>query len=75
MKLKNVKVGQRVKIKKRVGLRAMYSFTLREDREYFDAVVTRLDLGDTACPVLVKLNSGRCTWGNAEDLKLIEDAE
>ena len=75
MKLKNVKVGQRVKIKKRVGLRGMYSFTLHKGSECFDAVVTRLDLEDNAYPVLVKLNSGRCTWGKAEDLKLIEDAE
>ena len=74
MKLKNVKVGQRVKIKKRVGLRKYTSFTLWQDSERFDAVVVQIDLGDS-CPIEVELKSGRCTWGDAEDLKLIKDAE
>ena len=74
MKLKNVKVGQRVKIKKRVGLNRYISFTVKDESERFDAVVVQVDLGDS-CPVEVRLNSGRCTWGNAEDLKLIKDAE
>ena len=74
MKLKNVKVGQRVKIKKRVGLQKYSSFTLRDDSERFDAVVVQIGSGDS-CPVEIKLNSGRCTWGDAEDLKLIKDAE
>ena len=74
MKLKNVKVGQRVKIKKRVGLQKYISFTLRDDSERFDAVVVQLDSGDS-CPVEIKLNSGRRTWGNATDLKLIEDVQ
>ena len=74
MKLKNVKVGQRVKIKKRVGLNRYISFTVKDESERFDAVVVQIDLGDS-CPIEVKLNSGRCTWGNAEDLKLIKDAE
>lgn len=74
MKLKNVKVGQRVKIKKRVGLREYTSFTLWDDNERFDAVVVQIDSGDS-CPIEVKLKSGRCTWGNAEDLKLIEDVQ
>ena len=74
MKLKNVKVEQRVKIKKRVGLNRYISFTVKDESERFDAVVVQVDLGDS-CPVEVRLNSGRCTWGEAEDLKLIEDVK
>lgn len=73
MKLKNVKVGQRVKIKKRVGFNNQDTFTIENKSQRYGKVLA-VDYG--AWPVRFEPDDSPVwTRGNAEDLKLIEDVQ
>ena len=73
MKLKNVKVGQTVKIKRYVGVNSQTTFTRLRGESRVAVVHSLKRLG--CWDVQLELSSGNTTYGYAKDIKLIEDVD
>ena len=76
MKLKNVKVGQVVKIKKTLSLEHTFRTFEYRSKGRVGTVRSVEPLGyDGGLTVQVKFPDGSTDWGNHKDIKLLEDVD
>lgn len=76
MKLKNVKVGQTVKVKKTLHNTATL-FTFSQNTVGLIGTVECVEPVDYdgALTVCITLPDGKADWGNHQDIKLLEDVD